>query len=161
MKEYHLKRAVVSDPVHCIKPGRAPIQLLVIALLCSGLLLGCAQNHKVTYPDNYVYLGHNQITSEMALLSDYMKQIDEILFDDSTISSEQQAQIAKILLLIDVSTDSLGAGSVETNHLIIDEHIDQFKSDVNVALRNARSDPPNYFPLGKLAGSCDACHQYR
>jgi hypothetical protein len=97
----------------------------------------------------------------MALLSDYMRQIDEILFDDSTISSEQQAQIAKILLLIDASTDSLGAGSVETNHLIIDEHIDQFKSDVNVALRNARSDPPNYFPLGKLAGSCDACHQYR
>ena len=158
MKEYHLKREVVSDSVHGIKPGRAPIQLFVITLLCSGLLYGCAQK---TYPDNYVYLGQKQITSEMALLSDYMRQIDEILFDDSTISSEQQVQIAKILLLIDASADSLGAGSVETNHLIIDDHIDQFKSDVNVALRNARSDPPNYFPLGKLAGSCVACHQYR
>jgi hypothetical protein len=97
----------------------------------------------------------------MALLSNYMRQIDEILSDDSTISSEQQARIANILSLIDASADSLGAGSVKTNHLIIDDHIDQFKTDVNVAIRNARSDPPNYFPLGKLAGSCVACHQFR
>jgi len=130
-------------------------------ILLTILATGCTQNRKVTYPDNFVYLEQKQITSEMALLSNYMKQIDEILLDDSTISSEQQAQIANILSLIDASTDSLGAGSVKTNHLIIDDHIDQFKADVNIALRNARSDPPNYFPLGKLAGSCVACHQYR
>jgi hypothetical protein len=130
-------------------------------ILLTLLASGCAQNSKVTYPDDFVYLEQKQITSEMALLSNYMRQIDEILFDDSTISSEQQAQIANILSLIDASADSLGAGSVKTNHLIIDDHIDQFKTDVNVALRNARSDPPNYFPLGKLAGSCAACHQFR
>jgi hypothetical protein len=161
MNEYHLTRAVLSDPGHCKIPGRERIQLLVIALLCSGLFFGCAQNSKVTYPDNYVYLGQQQIDSEMALLSNYMRQIDEILSDDSSISSEQQAQITKILSLIDASADSLGAGSVETNHLVIDKHIDQFKSDVKVAFRNASSNPPNYFPLGKLAGSCVACHQYR
>ena len=130
-------------------------------ILLTILATGCAQNREVTYPDNFVYLEQKQITSEMALLGNYMRQIDEILLDDSTISSEQQAQIANILSLIDASTDSLGAGSVKTNHLIIDNHIDQFKTDVNIALRNARSDPPNYFPLGKLAGSCVACHQYR
>jgi hypothetical protein len=130
-------------------------------ILLTVLTFGCAQNHKVTYPGNFVYLDQKQITSEMELMSNYMRQIDEILFDDSTISSEQQALIANILSLIDASANSLGAGSVETNHLIIDNHIDQFKTDVNVALRNARADPPNYFPLGKLAGSCVACHQFR
>jgi hypothetical protein len=135
-------------------------RLLTIILLTFHAS-GCAQDHKVTYPDNFVYLGQKQIIGEMALLSHYMKQIDEILSDDSTISSEQQARIANILSLIDASADSLGAGSVKTNHLIIDDHIDQFKTDVNVAIRNARSDPPNYFPLGKLVGSCAACHQYR
>jgi hypothetical protein len=134
---------------------------LFAIILLTILVSGCTQNHKVTYPDNFVYLDQKQVTSEMALLSNYMRQIDEILSDDSTISSEQQAQIANILSLIDASTDSLGAGSVKTNHLIIDDHIDQFKTDVNSALRNARSDPPNYFPLGKLAGSCVACHQFR
>lgn len=135
-------------------------RLLTIILL-TILASSCSQNRKVTYPGNFVYLEQKQIISEMALLSNYMTQIDEILSDDSTISSEQQARIAKILSLIDASADSLGAGSVKTNHLIIDDHIDQFKTDVNVAIRNARSDPPNYFPLGKLAGSCVACHQYR
>jgi hypothetical protein len=135
-------------------------KLLAIILL-TILVSGCTQNHKVTYPGNFVYLDQKQVTSEMALLSNYMRQIDEILSDDSTISSEQQARIANILSLIDASADSLGAGSVKTNHLVIDDHIDQFKTDVNVAIRNARSDPPNYFSLGKLAGSCVACHQFR
>ena len=146
-------------------------RLLTIILL-TILASGCAHNRKMTYPGNFVYLeqkqissemtlDQKQITSEMALMSNYMRQIDEILSDAFTISSEQQARIANILSLIDASADSLGAGSVKTNHLIIDSHIDQFKTDVNVAIRNARSDPPNYFPLGKLAGSCAACHQYR
>jgi len=135
-------------------------KLLAIILL-TILVSGCSQDRKATYPDNFVYLDQKQVTGEMARLSSYMRQIDEILSDDSTISSEQQAQIASMLSLIDASADSLGAGSVQTNHLIIDDHIDQFKTDVNVAIRNARSDPPNYFPLGKLAGSCVACHQYR
>ena len=133
------------------------LTIILLTILASG----CTQNRKVTYPDNFVYLEQKQVTSEMWLLSNYMRQIDEILLDDSTISSEQQAQIASILSLIDASADSLGAGRVKTNHLIIDDHIDQFKTDVNLALSNARSDPPNYFPLGKLAGSCVACHQYR
>jgi len=133
------------------------IAIILLTILASG----CTQNNQVTYPGEFVYLEQKQVTSEMALLSDYMRQIDEILFDDSTISSEQQALITSILSLIDASADSLGAGSVKTNHLIIDDHIDQFKADVNVALRYARSDPPNYFPLGKLAGSCVACHQFR
>jgi hypothetical protein len=50
---------------------------------------------------------------------------------------------------------------VQTSHLLIDEHIDDFKSDVRLALREASSDPPNYYALGRLSGSCTGCHQYR
>jgi hypothetical protein len=57
--------------------------------------------------------------------------------------------------------EKLGAGSVETNHLLIDDRIDQFKSDVDIALRDTSADPPNYYSLGRLYGSCVACHQYR
>jgi len=141
--------------------GRSELQLLVIALLCAGLLLGCAEIRKTTYPKNFVYLEPKQITSEMAMLSLHMRQIDEILLDDTTISSEQQSKIINILSSINARADALGAGSTETNHLVLDEHIDQFKSDVNVALRDVSADPPNYYALGKLAGSCVACHQYR
>lgn len=139
------------------KPGR----LGIISCVTAGLLIGCAQIRKVTYPDDFVYLEQKQVTNKMVLMSSYMRRIDEILAEDSTVSSAQQEQIIKILTSIDETVDSLGAGNVRTNHLLIDEHIDEFKTEVTVALRDARSDPPNYFALGRLSGGCVACHKYR
>lgn len=153
--------SVLSHLKFRLKANRSLALWLVSMLLGSSLITGCAQIRKLTYPKNFVYLEQKQITSQMAMLSLYMRQLDKILLDDTVISSDQQAQIVRVLSLIDASADALGAGSVETNHLVIDDHIDQFKSDVNLALSNARADPPNYFALGKLSGSCAACHQYR
>ncbi len=161
MKKYQLKTNTDSTPAQNGIPGRTQLRWLLISLLSAGVLIGCAQIRKATYPSDFVYLEQNQIRSEMALLSLYMRQIDEILLDDSTVSSAQQEQIIKILSKVDDSVDSLGAGNVRTNHLVLDDHIDQFKSDVTVALRDASSDPPNYFALGRLSGGCVACHQFR
>ena len=161
MKKYQLRTNADSNPARCRIPGRKQVRWLVISLVGAGLLAGCAQIRKATYPSDFVYLEQNQIRSEMALLSLYMRQIDEILLDDSTVSSAQQEQIIKILSKVDDSVDSLGAGNVRTNHLVLDDHLGQFKSDVTVAMRDASSDPPNYFALGRLSGSCVACHQHR
>lgn len=161
MNEYHSNKTVAPDPTRGLRSGKNQLQLLVIALLCSGLLFSCAQIRKATYPDDYVYLEQKQITSKMALLSFYMRKIDEILLEDSTISSEQQVRIEKILVSMSETVNSLGTGNVQTSHLVIDDHIDQFQSAVNLALNNVRADPPNYFALGQLSGSCAACHQYR
>ena len=97
----------------------------------------------------------------MALMSLYMREIDEILGDNLTINSEQQANIVKLLNRIDASATRLGAGNVTTSHLLIDEHIDDFRADLRLALRDASSDPPNYYTVGRLSGSCTACHQLR
>jgi len=161
MKKQQLKTTTDSNLGQRRIQGTKQVRWLVISLLSAGLLIGCAQIRKATYPSDFVYLEQNQIRSEMALLSLYMRQIDEILLDDSTVSSEQQGQIIKILSKVDNSVDSLGAGNIRTNHLVLDDHIDQFKSDVTVALRDASSDPPNYFALGRLSGSCVACHKFR
>ncbi len=141
--------------------ARKTTGLSVIALFCSALLFGCAQVSKTTYPENFVYLNKQQVSSKMALMSFYMQQIDEILLDDSAISSRQQAQIIGILTRIDANADSLVNANYETRHLVIDNHIDQFKTAVNLALNNVRAEPPNYYALGKLSGSCAACHQHR
>ncbi len=143
------------------EPGHNRPGLMMIALLCCGLLTGCTYIRKATYPADFVYLERKQITSQMALLSMYMKQLDEILLDDKTVSSEQQERVIAILSRVDASANALGAGSIRTNHLVLDDHIDQFKSDVHVALRDASADPPNYFALGRLSGSCVACHRFR
>ena len=142
-------------------PVATRLKWMLVALLCTGILLGCATIRKATYPQDYVYLERKQVRSEMALLSLYLRQIDEILLDNTAISTDQQARVVSLLSSINTSANKLGASNVVTNHLVIDEHIDRFKSDVSVALNDARADPPSYFVLGKLSGSCVACHQYR
>lgn len=130
-------------------------------MILGTLLAACAQLRKVTYPPDFVYLERKQVVSRMASMSLYLRRIDEILGDNTTTSSEQQAEIIVMLNRIDDIIDELGAGNIETNHLLVDEYIDAFKVDLNMAIRNASADPPNYFALGRLAGSCTACHRAR
>jgi hypothetical protein len=155
-KRFQLEQATLSR-----QRGSSSLRLILLTLLAAILVAGCAQIRKATYPSDFVYLEQKQITNEMALLGFYMRQLDQILLDDSTVSSEQQQRIIALLTKIDASTDKLGAGSVRTNHLVIDDHIDEFKNDVELAINNASADPPNYFALGRLAGSCVGCHKFR
>ena len=155
MKHKSLNPTIPPNP-----DGNKNLRLVLIALLCVAVVFGCAQIRKVTYPNDYVYLEQKQLRSKMALLSFYMRQLDEALLDYSTTGGDQQQRILDILKKINGLTAEFGGG-VTTNHLVIDDHIDQFKIDVNIAIRNARADPPNYFAVGRLAGSCDGCHRYR
>jgi hypothetical protein len=155
MKHRSLKQTISPN-----RGSNSRLQVVFIALLCAGVVYGCAQFRKVTYPDDYVYLDRTQLRSKMALFSLYMRQIDEVLLDDSITGGDQQQRIVELLNNINDLTVELGSG-VTTNHLVIDDHIEQFKRDVSAAIRNARADPPNYFALGRLSGSCVACHQYR
>ncbi len=140
---------------------KARVQFLIIALLSATVVYGCAQIRKVTYPRDFVYLEQKEIDSEMLRLSLYIREMNAILGGKDYISSEDQSRIVEVLWLINATTDALGAGSVDTNHLVIDDHIDQFKSDVIAAISAAKAKPPNYFIAGQLAGSCVACHQFR
>ncbi len=136
------------------------MRLLLIALLCAGVVFGCAQIRKVTYPNDYVYLERKELRSKMALLSFYLRQLNEIQLDESIDSYDKQQSILELLNKIKGLTTEFGGG-VTTNHLVIDEHIDEFKGDLSLAIRNARANPPNYFALGRLTGNCVGCHKYR
>jgi hypothetical protein len=140
--------------------GNNKLRLMLIALLCVAVVFGCAQIRKVTYPNDYVYLEQKQLRSKMALLSFYMRQLDEVLLDYSIVGDDQQQRILYLLNKVNGLTAEFGGG-ITTNHLAIDDHIEEFKIDVNTAIRGARANPPNYLALGRLAGSCTSCHKYR
>ena len=155
MKHKSLNATISPNP-----GGNKNLRLVLIALLCVTVVFGCAQIRKVTYPDDYVYLEHKQLRSKMALLSFYMRQLDEVLLDYSIVGDDEQKRILYLLNKVNDLTAEFGGG-VTTNHLAIDDHIDQFKLNVNTAIHDASANPPNYFALGKLAGSCTSCHKYR
>ena len=142
------------------RPNRF-VKHLVIALLSTMLVYGCAQIRKVTYPPEFIYLEQKDINNKMVLMSIYIRQMNQILSRKDNTNSEDQTRIVKLLSAINSTTDSMGAGSPDTNHLVIDGHIDQFKSDVIAAISAAKANPPNYFAAGQLSGSCVACHQFR
>ena len=155
MKHKSLNATISPNP-----GGNKNLRLVLMALLCVAVVFGCAQIRKVTYPDDYVYLEHKQLRSKMALLSFYMRQLDEVLQDYSIVGDDEQQRILYLLNKVNDLTAEFGGG-VTTNHLAIDDHIEQFKLNVNTAIHDASANPPNYFALGKLAGSCTSCHKYR
>ena len=141
-------------------PAGGGWRLVVIAVLAASVAFGCAQIRKLTYPRDFVYLERKELRSKMALLGLYIRHLDEALVDTSADSDEQQQRVVGLLDKMAGLTAEFGSGVI-TNHLVIDDHIDDFKSDVNTALYDARATPPNYFAAGRLVGSCLGCHKFR
>ncbi|MCP4186734.1 MAG: hypothetical protein GY763_03930 [Gammaproteobacteria bacterium] len=136
-------------------------------VLCALLSLifistaGCTQFRKLTYPQDFVYLDQSQVQTSMLRMSLAMRRIDETLIGQNQPSSADQQRVIDDLNTIDEITDKLGSGNQVTNHLIIDQHIDQFKREVRNALRTATSEPPSFYAAGRLSASCIGCHRYR
>lgn len=139
-------------------PGRA-VGIGTVAIL-GTLLVACAEPREQSYPSEYVYLEREQVVGKMAAMYRHLSGIEDLLGDNAVVSSEQQAEIIVLLNRIVDITDELGASNVKTSHRLIDMYIDAFRLDLELALRNASADPPNYFALGRVAGSCTACHQH-
>ena len=97
----------------------------------------------------------------MVRLSLNIRQINRILGKIQPVSEDEQREVISILTEIDEITNTLGAGQSQSNHLLIDDRIDAFKTETLLARQAAQSQPPNYFPAGQLAGKCVACHRYR
>ncbi len=121
---------------------------LVFIILVSSLITGCAQIRKVTYPSNFVYLDHSLVQTTMLRISLAMRSVDETLMGGEPISDADQQLIKQRLSAIDELSDKLATGSLVTNHLVIDDHIDDFKREVRNAIRTANASPPNFYAAG-------------
>lgn len=134
---------------------------MIIICLLSVLLAGCAQVRKVTYPRDFVYLDQSLVQTAMQRMSLAIRNIDQIMIRGEPVSPVDQQRIRQSLATIDEVSDSLGPGNLQTNHLLIDEHIDDFKREVRNAVRTANATPPSFYPAARLSASCFGCHRYR
>jgi len=134
----------------------------VLFMVSVLVLSGCAAIRKVTYPPNFTYLEKKTVTSSMHQLAVSIEKLDSVLREiGSNISASEQERVISQLNTMESIADNLGAGTQTTNHLLLDEHIDQFKSDVITARRSAEAEPPNFYLVGRLSGSCTGCHVLR
>lgn len=142
-------------------PKAARVSSIVTLLLAFALVTACTQVRQLTYPRDFVYLDHSLVQTAMLRLSLAIRKVDQIMIQGEPLSQANQRRVKDLLSTIDVVTDSLGPGNMVTNHLLIDERIDEFKREVRNALRTANSTPPSFYAAGRLSANCAGCHRYR
>lgn len=134
---------------------------IAMLVFIAVMLNGCAQIRKITYPDDFVYLDESLVQTAMLRMSIAIRGIDQIMIQGEPLNLVDGQRIRQHLSTIDGITDTLGAGDRVTNHLLIDEHIDEFKGEVRQAIRNANATPPSFYAAGRLSSNCAGCHRYR
>lgn len=127
------------------------------------LLAGCADTDVKmhTYPADMVYIEDSEVEDAMLRLSQYIWSINDIFDSQEHIAGYNRERIVELLKNMEREAEDLGAGARQTNHLLIDRNIEEFRADVERARQAVETDPPNYYLAGRLSGSCLACHMKR
>jgi hypothetical protein len=145
------------------KPRR-PIgaALKIIAVLAVLALVGsCATVRKVTYPPDFVYLEKQEISSSMRRMAVSVNKLDRLLSDTEDQSESKKENVLLELNNIESITRKLRSGSIQSNHPLIDQNMDNFRDQLLMAKSAIGQDPPNYYPAGRLVGQCHGCHIQR
>lgn len=121
----------------------------------------CAAIREVTYPSDFTYLDTKQVRTTMDRFASGVARLDMLLAESNDNFARRREAIIVELRKMEKLSESLGAGYQKTNHLLLDEHIDEFRADVRGARLAAEQEPPSYYLVGRLTGSCTACHMNR
>ncbi len=132
---------------------------LLLIISVSLVLTSCAEIRKLTYPPEFTYIEKGKLQGTMDRMAAAMGQLDTLVAADPAGDSTQNEILAQ-LDIIDAAAWELSGGKI-TNHLLLDEHMEQFSSDVAKARLMAKTSPPNYYYAGRLSGSCSGCHRFR
>jgi len=122
------------------------------------LLLGCVFVRKHTYPPDFVYLEKQKLSTTMWKFAISLATINSDLKGIEIPKDAQQAEVVKELKNLEALARTMGGGGKHSNHPMIDDHLDDFIRDIEMARMAADRNPPNYYYAGKLAGSCLHCH---
>ena len=126
----------------------------ILAMLVSS----CATVRKATYPPDFVYLEKQEVSSSMQRMAISINKLDRLLSDTADQSESKQENVLSELNNIESITRSLEPGSNQSNHPLIDQHMDNFRDQLMMAKSAIGQDPPNYYPAGRLIGQCHGCH---
>ncbi len=160
----------MTDLCRILKDRRTMLSVLLFFTL---LLNGCAKIRLLTYPAEFTYLDENTtkgVMHDMAISLSTLDQLVQQAADDADADRYQPlilAQLQNIETLATSVSSHSPAKSLEgddrpmTNHLLIDEHIDDFIGQIMKAKLQTEAEPPNYYGAGQLTGSCNACHRMR
>ena len=142
---------LLPEKTASVKKG---LSIVVLAMLVSS----CATVRKVTYPPDFVYLEKQEVSSSMQRMAVSINKLDRLLSDTLDQSVSKKDSVLSELNNIESITRDLESGSSQSNHPLIDRHMDNFRDQLMMAKSAVGQEPPNYYPAGRLIGQCHGCH---
>ncbi len=136
------------------------VRAITVIIMLSVLVTACDTIRKATYPPDFVYLERSEVVGAMQTMSIHIYAIDEILANPETISAQQREQLIFRLRQIQKTVIPLTEG-MRTNHTLLDGNIDGLLRDVIDARQKIENEPPDYYLVGRLVGTCLGCHVKR
>lgn len=141
-------------------PRRTPV--LFVSVLVVAQLAACTEVpallRRHTYPPDFKYIDRTQLRSAMWQLADDVSALDGVMRAPGPIDAARRADVERLLTAMLVATSALQSQGRPTNHPLMSDHVEGFRRDVTQALAAVRADPPNYYLVGTVSGTCLTCH---
>ncbi|MGI9319182.1 MAG: hypothetical protein ACR2QW_17785 [bacterium] len=150
----------MNEVIEFFKPRKSVrVTLKIIAVLALTSLAGsCATVRKATYPPDFVYLEKQEVSSAMQKMAVSIGQLHRLLSDTAYQPASKKDDVLAELDKIETITRSLDTGGIQSNHPLIDQHMNGFRGQVLIARNAVQQDQPDYYPAGRLVGQCHGCH---
>ncbi len=109
-------------------------------------------------PPAFNHISEPQLELAMWQLAAGINELDAIFGRHGPISQAQRLETLEILERMRAAADELGPDGVSTNHPRITRHLGRFRDVLRIAQEAVAMEPPRYYLVGALSGSCLACH---
>ncbi len=135
--------------------------LLFVGLIATVAMTGCSELRKLTYPKDFVYVEKKDLDNAMLKMYDALDRLNTLLGDAAKPDPQRQKEVVAQLQELKRLASSIRGNGEVTNHMLLDEHMDEFLNAIEDARLFASDQSPNYYYAGRLAGNCTGCHRYR
>jgi len=132
-----------------------------LAVMVTASIISCAQIRQLTYPPDFTYLENTEVDSLMQQMGKSIGRLDQLVAEATPTDTIQQQIIVAELSKLEKIAIRLSGGNTQTNQFVINDHIEGFISDISTARMFANLNPPKYFKVTNVTGSCINCHQFR
>jgi len=123
------------------------------------MLASCVTSSTDQDEPGKVRIENEQVRQSMQQLLHNVIEIEGTVRPAISVNENSRMKLMAKLLNMEELTSTLGAGQHITNHPLLEENIHQLRADIVTARRAIELQPPNYYWVGRIAGSCTACHR--
>jgi len=140
---------------------RSMLSLLLVALCAApSCTKAPAPARREPAAPSFNAISDEQLDSAMWRLASGVTRIQAILVAEGSITEERRLEVIDILDEMIAAANALGPEPASPGHAQVAHNFDRFREKLEIARDSAAMQPPRYFLVGNLSGTCLACHTH-